>query len=174
MERALLALIGAMTTVILTVLVIRGVSGAKGAELPRTDDGNNIYGIKWQWRALGLASAAFWVIASIWSWHDRHSRPDGVLITLTTVFVMIGVWLASGSVRTNRNGITKRTLWRSRFFQWDDITEIRLHEKQGGAIELRSGPQKLIVDSRFVASQHLLKEIENHTHLRPDSGTVLN
>jgi len=59
------------------------------------------------------------------------------------------------------------SLWRSLSFQWQDITEVRLHKKQGGAIELRSGAQKLVIDSRFDAFQHLLNEIEKHTQMHP-------
>jgi len=41
-----------------------------------------------------------------------------------------------------------------------------VHKKQGGAIELRSGSQKLVIDSRFDAFQHLLNEIEDRTQLQ--------
>jgi hypothetical protein len=156
-----------VATVALIVIASRWLFGARGAALPRTRDGNSIYGIKWQWRAVGLAGGAFWIIVSIWSWHDQHSRPDGVLIAITIVFLTVGLWLASGSVTTNQTGITKRVLWLSRSFTWKDITEVRVHKKQGGAIELRSGSRKLIIDSRFVGSQHLLNEIEDHTQLQP-------
>jgi hypothetical protein len=156
-----------VATVALIVIASRWLFSARGAALPRTHDGSSIYGIKWQWRVVGLAGGAFWVIVSIWSWHDRHSRPDGVLIAITLVFLTVGLWLASGSVTTNQTGITKRVLWRSRFFPWKDITELRVHKRQGGAIELRAGSEKLIIDSRFVGFQHLLNEIEDHTRLQP-------
>ena len=41
-----------------------------------------------------------------------------------------------------------------------------MHKKRGEAIELRAGSEKIIIDSRFVAFQHLLNEIEDHTQLR--------
>lgn len=80
---------------------------------------------------------------------------------------MIGLWLAVGSVTINQIGITKSFPWYPRSFKWKDITEIRLHKKQGGAIELRSGPQKLIVDFRFNAFHNLLNEIKDRTDFRP-------
>ena len=156
-----------VATVALIVIATRWLFGAKGRQVPKIRDGASVYGIKWQWRAVGLAGGIFWVAVSIWSSHDLHSRPDGVLIAITVVFVTIGLWLASGSVTTNHTGITKKALWRSCSFHWGDITEIRLHKKQGGAIELRAGSQKLVIDSRFDAFQHLLNEIEDRTQLQP-------
>jgi hypothetical protein len=166
MGSSFLSVVSSITTVALIVIATRWVFRAKGSPFPRAHDGTSVYGIKWQWRAIGLAGAVFGVVVSIWSWHDMH-RPDRVAIALTVAFVTIGVWLSSGSVSTNSAGITKKVLGRSRSFQWGDITEIRLHRKDGGAIELRAGSQKLVIDSRFIASQHLLAEMEDHTRLQP-------
>jgi hypothetical protein len=165
-----ISFIARVATVALIVIATRWLFGAKGASLPRTRDGSSIYGIKWQWRAIGTAGGVFWIIVSIWSWHDRHSRPDGVLIGITVAFLAVGLWIASGSVITNQTGITKRVLWRSLSLAWKDITEVRLHNRQGGAIELRAGPKKLVIDSRFIGFQHLLNEIEDRTQLRPVGG----
>ena len=156
-----------VAAVALIAIATRWLSGARGSPLPRSRDGANIYGIKWQWRTVGIVGAIFWVVVLMWSWRDQHSRPDGVLITITVLFVTGGLWLASGSISTNQSGITKRSLWRSCSFQWKEITEIRLHKKQGGAIELRSGTRKLIIDSRFNAFQHLLDDIEARSQLQP-------
>ena len=153
-------------TVALIAVAIRWLFGAKGTNLPTTRGDANIYAIKWQFRAVGLAAGIFSVVVSIWSWHDLH-HPDGVLIAMSAVFVPMGLWLANGSVSTNQTGITKKVLWSSRSFLWGDITEIRLHNKQGGAIELRADSLKLVIDSRFVAYQHLLNEIKDHTKLHP-------
>src|SRR5581483_5390439 len=139
----------------------------KGSLFPTTRDGASLYRIKWQWRAVGLVGAVFWVVVSIWSSLEQHSRPDAVLIGITVAFVIAGLWLASGSVTTNQTGITKKGLWHSHSFQWKDITEVRLHKKRGVAIELRSGGQKLVIDSRLDAFQHLLNEIEDQTQLHP-------
>jgi hypothetical protein len=167
MGNSLLSVIGSIATVALIAVATRWLSSAKGSPLPKTRDGASVYGIKWQWRAVGLVGAVFWIIVSIWSWHDQHTRPDGVLIGITVAFVAAGLWLASGSITTNQTGITKKGLWHSHSFLWKDITEVRLRKKQGGAIELRSGAQKLVIDSRFDAFQHLLNEIEDHTQVHP-------
>jgi len=154
-----------VASIVLIVVATRWLFAAKGPTLPRTRDGISVYGIKWQWRAVGFAGGAFWVVMSIWSLRDMHSR--GVIIVITGAFVAAGLWLASGSVTTNQKGITKKVLWWSRTFHWGEITEIRLYKKQIGAIELRAGGQKLAIDSRFVAFQHLLNEIEDQTKLQP-------
>lgn len=90
-----------------------------------------------------------------------------MLIAITVAFVAMAIWLAVGSVITDQNGITKKWLWYSRSFQWKQITEIRLHSKYGGAIELRSGSGKLVIDSRVNAFQHLLNEIISRTQMQP-------
>lgn len=169
MESSSLSFIGSIATVALTAIAIRWVLGAKGAQLPKTQDGTSVYGIKWQWRAIGISAGVFCLALLIWSWHDLH-RPDGVLVVLSLTFATIGIWLASGSVSTNQTGITKRFLWHSRSLRWDEVTEVRLHTKQGGAIEVRAGSQKLVIDPRFDAFQHLLKEIEDHTSLSAGSA----
>ncbi len=166
MGSSFLSIVGSIATVALIAIATRWVSGAKGSQLPKTRDGASIYGIKWQWRAVGFAGGLFAVVMSVWSWHDLHC-PEWGLIAISVTFLILSVWLASGSVTTNQSGITKSGLWYSRSFQWKEITEVRLHKKQGGAIELRSGARKLIVDTRFNAFQHLLTEIEDRTQLQP-------
>lgn len=159
-----LSIAGSIAAVALIAVATRWLSGAKGSSVPKIHDGASIYGVKWQWRTVGIVGGAFWVAVSIWSWRDEHS-PDGILIAITVMFVTAGLWIASGSVTTNQSGITKRGLWRAKSFCWKEITEVRLHRKQGGAIELRSGSRKLVIDSRFDAFQHLLNEIKNQTRI---------
>jgi hypothetical protein len=167
MGNSFVSVIGSIAAVTLIAVATRWLTAAKGSALPKTRDGTSVYRIKWQWRAVGLVGGVFWVAVSIWSWREQRSRPDGVLIGITAACVIAGLWLASGSVTTNHVGITKKGLWHSHSFHWKDITEVRLHKKQGGAVELRSGAQKLIIDSRFDAFQHLLNEIEDHTEMHP-------
>lgn len=155
-----------VATVALIVFSTRWIFGATGALLPITHNGSSLYRLKWQWPALGYAGVAFCVAMSIWSWRDLHS-PDWTLIIFSVIFALMGLWLGSGAVTTNQSGITKKVLWHSRSFRWDEVTEIRLHKNDGGAIDLRAGGQKLIIDVRFVARQHLLTEIIARTKLQP-------
>jgi hypothetical protein len=98
--------------------------------------------------------------------HTPPSRQDEIFAAFTILFVAMCLWIASGSLTSNQFGITKKGLWRSHTFGWGDITEIRLHKKQGGAIELRADSQKLVIDFRIIAFEHLLREIEDRTHLQ--------
>ena len=160
------SVLASVATVALIVVATRWVVGARGVLLPITRNGSSLYRLKWQWPALGFAGVAFWVVISIWSSRDLHS-PDWTSIIFSVVFALIGLWLGSGAVTTNQSGITKRALWHSRSFRWDEVTEIRLHKNDGGAIDLRAGSQKLVIDVRFVARQHLLTEIVGRTRLHP-------
>jgi hypothetical protein len=165
MKSTFLNAFGSIATVALIAIATHWLFKAKGAQLPRAaDDGTSVYGIKWQFRALGLAAVVFSLVVSVWAWHDLH-RPDRVMIAISATFVAIGLWLASGSVITSETGITKKVLWHRQSFRWSDITALRLHTKQGGAIELRAGSRKLVIDSRFDAFQHLRGDIENKTQL---------
>ena len=165
-DRTFLSVLGSAATVALIVLATRWLVGVKGAQLPKSRNGTNVYGIKWHIRALGLAVVVLSVVFSVWSRLDQQHF-DWKLAAIAVIFFLLGLWLASGSVSTTQTSITKRILWRSLSFRWDQVTEVRLHKRDGGAIELRAGARKLIVDSRFVAFEHLLNEIQTRTQLRP-------
>ena len=74
--------------------------------------------------------------------NTEHYHVEWEMAATAIVFFVLGVWLASGSVSTTQTSITKRVLWRSLSFRWDQITEVRLHKKDGGAIELRGRSTK--------------------------------
>lgn len=152
--------------VALIAAVMRSLYRVKGPSVPKARGDANVYSIKWQWRAVGIIGTAFIVALSVWNGMHNRSRPDTILIVMTSLFIVIAIWLSMGSALTDRSGITKKGLWGSRTLAWSDITEIRLHKKQGGAIELRAGSRKLIVDFRVIAFEHLLHEIEQRTHLQ--------
>jgi hypothetical protein len=122
--------------------------------------------MKWQWRSVGLTSGAFCAILAFESRHQLPAASGWFLVMFFVVLALSGFWLASGSVITNANGITKRTFWRSCSLRWADITGVHLARKDGGAIEVSAGTRKLVVDSRFSGFQHLLAEIEEHIKLK--------
>ena len=157
--------LGSAASIALTVALTRWLFSSKGALLPTVRNGISLYQIKWQLRAFSIVVVLFCSVLVVWSWYDLH-HPDAVMVSIAILFSLGSLWLASGSISTNASGITKTVLWRSCFFRWGDITEVRMHKKRGDAIELRAGSQKMIIDSRFVPFQHLLNEIEGHTQLR--------
>ena len=86
---------------------------------------------------------------------------------LFAILALGAAWFGTGVVTSDETAISKRFLWHSSSLSWGEITEIRLHKRDGGAIELRGNGKNLIVDSRFVAREHLRREIEQRTNLRP-------
>jgi hypothetical protein len=160
------SIVSSIATVTLITVATRWIATAKGSDLPEIRDGINSYRIKWQWRAVGFIGGFFWIAIWILASRESHSRPSGVLIGFTLAFTAACLSITTGSVTTNQTGITKKGLWRNYYLHWKEITEIRLHKKQGGAIELRAGAQKLVIDSRLNAFQHLLNEIKDHTQIR--------
>ena len=99
--------LGSIVSSILTVTLIgaatRWLAAAKGSELPETRDGNNLYRIKWQWRAVAFAGGFFGITLCTLASRDFHSRPSGELIGITVAFVAACVWIATGSVTTDQN-----------------------------------------------------------------------
>jgi hypothetical protein len=152
-------------TVALIATATRWLFNAKGAQSPTSRKGANVYGLKWQIRAVSYIAAVFLLFASIEGLRqDSHSARW--TIDLLLIGLAIGsLWFGSGVVVTDRFGITKKSLWKSELLRWDEISQIQLHKRDAGAIELRAGSRKLIVDSRFVAAAFLLREIEDRTNL---------
>jgi hypothetical protein len=167
MTTSLGSIVSSIATVTLIAVATRWLAAAKGSDLPETRVGINLYRIKWQRRAVGLVGGFFAIAICILASRDSHSRPNGVLIGITVALVAACLSITTGSVTTDQTGITKKGLWRNYSFQWKEITEIRLHKKQGGAIELHAGARKLVLDSRLNGFQHLLNEIKDHTQIRP-------
>jgi hypothetical protein len=154
-------------TVAAIVVVVRWLLSAKSDERPTSHADANVYGIKWQWRVvLGLVACTIGAIA-VGFRREIFNQREWSAIVIFGSFLLISFWLATGSVRTDQSGISKRVLWHSRALSWSQITEIRVHRKQGGAIELRANSCRLVVDSRFVAMPHLLDEIVEKTKLQP-------
>jgi hypothetical protein len=159
--------VSGVATVALIASATRWLSNFKGADLPQTRDSTSLYRLAWPWRAVGITSVAFSMILLGWESFDARSHPDRAFVVIATLFAALGVWLASGVVMTNSTGITKKVLWYRRTFVWNQITEIRQLKSRGEkAIELRSGPDKLVIDFRYNAFQHLLREIEERTGLQ--------
>ncbi len=163
MWMSILEAIASATTVALIIIATRWLSGATGDPLPKIVGGSRLYKIKWQWRAVGLGGAPFYAALAFEARHELTSIFGWAVLIFLSALALSGLWLASGSVTTNQDGITRTTLCYSRSLRWNEITGVRLLKKDGEAIELRAGSKKLIVDSRIGAFHHLQKEIEDRT-----------
>lgn len=166
MDSSVFSFVGQIATVALIAVLIRRLFGASGKDLPRSRGNTHAYGVKWQIRLLGYASAVFCAFLLVINAQEDWASPSRwIFLLIFLLLVLAGLFLASGLVITDVDGITKKVLLWSRSIRWDEVTEVRLHSKRGVAIELRAGPRKLVVDSRFVALQHLLREVESRTAL---------
>jgi hypothetical protein len=168
MMESLPALLAQIVTITVTARAIHWLRTSRGPSVPRTlPDGSCIYGIKWQWKAVGLITGSFAAVLVLISTLDLPSVHGWIYLVAFAVLTLSGIWLATGLVTTDSVGVNKKGLWRSRSMRWDEITKIELRSRDIGAIELQAGARKLIVDSRFVGFQHLLNEITRHTSLQP-------
>ncbi len=138
-----------IATVALTASVVRWLANAKGTDLPENHGETDIYRISWPWRGTGILAGSFAVVLALWSFYDLHHLERGILI-FSAIMLLLGVWLSAGVVTTDGVEITKKVLWHSRTFVWGQITEIRQLQSRGErAIEVRSGPVKMVVDFRY-------------------------
>jgi hypothetical protein len=159
--------IAGAATVALTTYAIRWVLGGKGAEAPRSRADVNVYGMKWQVRAVFYLAAVFSAgLAFALLREDGLADGRWPLQMLFAGLALLAFWFGTGAVFTSQNGITKKTLWTSQSLRWDEVSHVQVHKRDGGAIELRGRARKLIVDSRFIAPKCLEKEIEERTKLQ--------
>jgi hypothetical protein len=154
--------------VALTAYAIRWLFNRNGGpQAPKIHGDVKEYEIKWQLRVSAYLAAAlsFGFVAV----NLRYDVAQGRWLTnlFLLAFGLLGLWFGTGLVTSDQNGITKKFLWHSVSLRWNEITEVRLHKRDGGAIELRGNMRKLIVDSRFVAPMYLENEIAQQTKLEP-------
>ena len=132
MQSLFLSVIGQAVTVALIVVVTRWLYNAKGAESPRISGTVRTYGIKWRLRVIGYASTVFCAFLLIIGPRDDWTSPSRWPFSFIFLgLALMGLWFGSGLVKIDDVGIKKTVLWHSRFIQWSDVAEIRLHEKKG-------------------------------------------
>ena len=155
-----------VATVALIALATRWVTGAKGSDKPRVNEGVSVYGIRWPVRAIAYSAAALLLILAVADLRTNSAGRRWTLIPLFLILTLGAFWFGSGVVISDETSISKRFLWHGSSLRWKEISEIRFHKRDGGAIELRGNGKNLIVDSRFVAQAHLRHEIEQRTKLQ--------
>ncbi len=131
-------------------------------ESPKTIQDLHVYGIRNRVRFAGFGVAGLFIVFTFVFRRDLSQPGDRWLVTIPIVFILLGIWLATGSVATNSQGITKKTLWASRTIAWVDISGVCFYERQK-YIEVRTARQKISIDLRFEALTSLLDEILAHT-----------
>jgi len=156
----LLDVLKGAATVALIAFAVGWLTTAKGSDSPKIHGEVSVYGIRWPLRAVAYAAA---VLCLVFTFVDMR-WPVKVLFA---VFALGAACFGTGAVTSDKQSISKRFLWHSSSLKWDEISEVRLHKRCGGAIELRGSGRRLIVDSRFVAPTHLQHEIYQSTKLQP-------
>lgn len=155
-----------VATVALIAFTTRWVTMDRGSDSPKIKGAVAIYRLRWPVRAAAYTAA---VLCLGFAFADLRSDLAGRRWPVTMLFVTLAlgaVWFGTGAVTSDAAAVSKRFLWHSSSVRWEDIREIRLHKRDGGALELRGDRKKLMVDSRFVARAHLRRETEQRTKLQ--------
>jgi|KBSMisStandDraft_5_1062788.scaffolds.fasta_scaffold903700_1 hypothetical protein len=163
----LLDVVKGVATVALTVYGLRWLTTAKGSDTPRIHGEVAVYGIRWQIRAIAYAAAAIFLVLAFVDLRGEFARGRWVMNLLFAALALGAAWLGTGTVTSDSKAISKKSLWHTSSLEWEEISEVRFHKRDGGAVELRGSGRKLIVDSRFVAAAHLRRDIEQRTKLQP-------
>jgi hypothetical protein len=163
----LLDVVKGAATVALTVYGLRWLSAVKGSNTPRIHGEVAVYGIKWQIRAVAYAAAALFLVLALVDLRAELARGRWVINVLFAVLALGAAWFGTGAVTSDSKAISKRSLLHTSSLKWEEISEVRFHKRDGGAVEVRGNGRKLIVDSRFVAATDLRREIEQRTKLQP-------
>jgi len=153
-------------TVALIAFATRWLSTAKGSDSPRIHGGVTTYNIRWPLRVVAYAGTLLFLV---FVFVDVHAVAGGrwPADLLFLAFALGFAWFGTGVVTSDQNTISRKFLWYCSSLKWEEISEVRLHKRDGGAIELRGNGRKIVIDSRFVAPAHLVREIEQRTKLQP-------
>jgi hypothetical protein len=152
-------------TVVLIVIVTRWLLDGKEIGIPKTVEDKHVFGIRPRIKILGFGTASLFTAVLIGFHQEFFELRRLWLIAIPVFFILVGIWLASGSVTTSGSGIVKKTLWSAQTLPWREISSVRFYERQK-YIALRGEKQKLTIDVRFVALGQLLDEIAHHTEVQ--------
>jgi len=134
----------------------------KQDEIPKAFQDSHIYGIRIRIQIAGFGVTGLFLLLIVAFRHEL-AEPRGLwLLAIPVCFMVLGLWLATGTVITSDRGITQKSLWSSRTIGWDEVSSVRFYERQK-YIEVRGNHMKINVDLRFVALTQLLKDILGHT-----------
>ena len=157
----ILAIIGQAAIVAVIVGISRWMFHSDGAGRPEKLRDENIYGTKWQVRAVAIGGAIFFAVLPVWMRHD----PQWPFLLIFTAWGIWALWYSSGRVVTDSKEIRLVMVGYSHSVTWEDITEILIDPRR--CLVLRGRDKKLSIDNRFVGRDHLLDEIRHHTTLLP-------
>ena len=163
-----------MVEFIIQTLVVASIVGAVDWVLttdrksaPTVRGERTLYTVSRRIHVTTLISAAICAVLAVSYYQNGNSVKEWLLTCVFGSFAVLGVYISTGSVTTDKNGVTKKVFWHTTGMKWTEITEVLLLQRDGGAIRLKAGTRKLTVDMRFVGRDHLLEEITSFTGLLP-------
>jgi hypothetical protein len=130
-------------------------------EVPASKDGKSIYLVKLQLRLAAGTTALFFTILPIWMRND----PDAWMLLIFTLAGFGSLLLTLCSVVLDADSITLKSVGGSQKLLWNEITEISVRRKPNQSVSLKAGSKKLVVDSRFIALDQLIREVAAHTDI---------
>ncbi len=152
-------------TIGVIVFLTRWLLKEERGEEPTISRSSRVYGVRKRIQIAGFGVVAVFAILAIAFRREFASRGGIWLIMISIGFVLLGTWLATGSVTTNDRGIAKKAFFVSRSIDWDRISGVRFYERQR-YIEVVASDEKLSIDLRFVAQQDLLDQILRHSQIQ--------
>ena len=160
MNTRIVQFLASVATITLIVVATRWLANAKGARLPKVSGDSRIYEIKAELRTVCYVAALFFVVIGL---AGIRNEPDQFVLGVVFISAaMFSLWFGTGTVQTSDAGICKKSVGRSQSLRWADIAKVRVHSRDGGAIELSThSSERIVVDSRFAAREFLLDELGN-------------
>jgi hypothetical protein len=158
--------IGHVLTVAVTVYFVRFVLSIPKEESPQVRDDTLHFHTRWRVRLVGLIATVMSAVGFLGSRSLIFEERNYVLAAVPVLFLILGMWVASGVVTLDSAGITRKVLGFVRSFRWEEITEIEFFQRHH-AIRLRAGSHKMTIGGAYVAPRKLLDEITRRTGLEP-------
>src|SRR5262245_62020055 len=133
-----------MVEFIIQTLVVASIVGAVDWVLtadrsaaPTVRGERTIYEVRRRIHVATLISAAVSAAIAVSNYQDLNSIEDWLLTLVFGGFAILGVCYATGSITTDKNGVTKRVFWHRNALSWAEITEVWLLSGDGGAIRVK-------------------------------------
>jgi hypothetical protein len=153
-----------VASIVAAVDWVLSVRDRKAAPVLRGE--RTVYRVSRRIHVAALSSAVICAVLAVSYYENRNSIKEWALTIVFGSFAILGVWVSTGSVTTDRKGLTKKLFWHKSTMNWAEITEVLILPRDQG-VRLNADGRQITVDMRFVGRAQLLEEVSNFTGLRP-------